>query len=140
MAKVTSFEQLARRLKKVASNVIENSEDITRKAAIAADSVVVLGTPVDTGRARGNWIATTGSPSSSTVENLDRSGLSSIALAQTVIGRWTEAQGPIFITNNLPYIVPLDGGSSPQAPDGMTKQAIAAAEAQLNGAKLLQER
>jgi hypothetical protein len=55
-----------------------------------------------------------------------------IKIAEYKLGR-----GGIFITNNVAYIVALDAGSSAQAPQGMTADAIRAAQKQLGAARLL---
>jgi hypothetical protein len=37
---------------------------------------------------------------------------------------WRLRQGPIFSTNNVPYIVPLNDGHSPQSPPGWVQKAM----------------
>lgn len=67
---------------------------------------IVLGTPVDTGRAVGNWQPSIGQPNNATIDRLDKTGNSVIAAAQPVV---ENAPGAIFyITNNLPYIYRLE--------------------------------
>ena len=68
----------------------------------------------------------------------DPSGNSTIAANQATIGRYRLGQGTIFITNSVPYIVFLEEGSSDQAPRGMTRFAIQAANNVLRRARLLQ--
>jgi hypothetical protein len=84
---------------------------------------VVLGTPVDTGRARGNWQASIVTPASGEIDRNDRSGGSTIAAAQPAIEK---AAGTVFyITNNLPYIYRLEfEGWSKQAPSGWARTSI----------------
>jgi hypothetical protein len=84
---------------------------------------VVLGTPVDTGRARGNWQASISTAASGTIDREDRSGGATIAAAQPVI---EQAPGTVFyITNNLPYIYRLEfEGWSKQAPSGWVRTSI----------------
>jgi hypothetical protein len=114
------------------------------KAALAADTTAVLATPVDTGRARANWIASIGSPTLTEIgsegDEFDRGGASALAQGKGAIAGWKLRAGPIFITNSLPYIVPLDTGSSSQAPHGMSASAIAAARRELKKIKLLKTR
>lgn len=84
---------------------------------------VVLGTPVDTGRARANWQATLGSPATGTIEKGDRNGGATAAAGSRVAQK---AAGEVFyITNNLPYIYRLEfEGHSKQAPAGWVRTSI----------------
>jgi len=95
----------------------------------------VLATPVDTGRARANWIVSVGRPRYQTTPDVDPSGAQ--AIAQGVRAVQSFKGGSIFITNSLPYIEFLEDGSSKQAPGGMTKFGVQAAEAVLSRARLL---
>jgi hypothetical protein len=80
---------------------------------------IVMGTPVDTGRARGNWIPTVNNPSGSTLTIDDKAG--TMALAK--IGAVTiNAPGSVYyLVNNLPYINRLEYGWSQQSPQGMVR-------------------
>ena len=110
--------------------------DTVRLASIAALSSATLGTPIDEGRAKGNWFVASGSPDHSSIDD-SRKGKGkgeakpieskTILRANPVIKAWKVGQGSIFITNNLPYVVKLDEGSSVQASEGMTAQALSAA-------------
>ena len=57
-----TLEQFARRMEARAREVLDNTEVAVQIAALTADRVVVLATPVDTGRARANWVTSIGSP------------------------------------------------------------------------------
>jgi hypothetical protein len=84
---------------------------------------VVLGTPVDTGRARGNWQATIDQPAEGVTTVDDKGGQLTVGSADGAISR---ATGRVFyITNNLPYIMPLEyEGHSKQAPRGWVRTAV----------------
>ena len=85
------------------------------------------GTPVDTGWARANWIPKIGSPRTSPAgspENLPSD--SATGVAEVVLG-YKVIRGPVFISNNVPYIVRLNEGHSGQAPRGFVQNAIAKA-------------
>ena len=100
---------------------------------------VVLKTPVDTGRARANWLPSLDAPSNAASGRTDPSGGSVIASAQSIA---QQAAGRVFyLTNNLPYIRHLEyglygqppgsangpktiGGYSKQAPAGMVRITI----------------
>lgn len=101
------------------------SEDkVIQKVCLEISSSIILRTPVDTGRARGNWEASIGTPSSKTTESLSKSGQSAIRKASALS---KDAPGSkFFLVNNLPYIKKLEEGSSGQAPAGMVAVTIAA--------------
>jgi hypothetical protein len=134
----------------IAKAVERNTLKIVKRAAIAADQTAVLKTPVDTGRARANWIVTVGAPGAGTpVAALGPKGgkgkqgvkgqatNEALEKGRTTILEYKLGRGGIFITNNVPYIGELDAGSSAQAPKGMTADAVRAAEKQLGDARLL---
>ncbi len=133
-----------------ALRVEEQVDEAARKIALDALTRIVEKTPVDTGRARGNWQV---SPIQPILTELDL-GFSSPA---RVVGRGKkftkqrqrnktasqrlnaqqaaqlalkagqaviESQGRVtvlYITDNVPYILFLENGSSRQAPQGMVK-------------------
>lgn len=88
---------------------------------------VILDTPVDTGRARGNWQATIGSPATNEIENESMS----VALAGVAanLGKINDVS---FLANNLPYIEELEDGSSKQAPAGMVRRNMARVQRLIN--------
>lgn len=137
MATSRTFDQFSDRINEIATGIVKNVEKTVRKAALVFDQVVVLATPVDTGRARANWIATIAVPSNSTKDETDPSGQATIAQAASVIKSYKLGAGGIFITNNVAYIVPLEEGSSQQAPNGMTKQGLLAASRVFRKARIL---
>lgn len=81
---------------------------------------LALRTPVDTGRARNNWNASTGQPDESNIPEGEypHSGDLSIQRAVALLPR-IQLGDTIFMTNALPYIGPLERGHSSQAPAGM---------------------
>jgi hypothetical protein len=138
MATSRNPEQFAKRMGYRAEQVIANAERAVKRAAVAADTTAVLKTPVDTGRARANWVASVSTADTSgPYETEDKAGGSTIARNQATIKGWKRKQGAIYLTNSLPYIQRLDDGYSAQAPNGMSKAAIQAAQAQLTNFKLL---
>lgn len=99
---------------------------VVKKLSFDIFADVVVGTPVDTGRAMNNWVISIGSPSR---EVNDRGGPESSVKA----ARISEATGTlaslqpfntVWISNNLPYIGFLEEGSSKQAPSGWVERAI----------------
>ena len=98
---------------------------VTRRVALQVLSGVVQRTPVDTGRARGNWQTSIGRGPTSTTERLDKSGGAAISEGTAVIGGHKDFE-QIQMTNNLPYIARLEDGYSKQAPEGMVGLTLAA--------------
>lgn len=77
---------------------------------------IVKKTPVDTGRARGNWQIGIGQDIISTTPRTNKTGNVS---GETNKLSQVSGDETIYISNNLPYIVRLEYGSSKQAPNGM---------------------
>ena len=130
-----SLSDFSRRITVQGRRIAENTDRLVRRVALAADQAVVMGTPVDTGRARSNWIAQIGSAPSGTVEPYapgeagSTTGANSQAAmdqAEAVISGYNNGQ-EIHITNNLPYIQRLNDGYSAQAPANFVEQAVAEA-------------
>lgn len=101
------------------SNVIE--EELSKRVRVIAMAMlneIVLRSPVDTGRFRGNNIVSVGAPVYISTVNVDPTGAETInqgLSAMTGLEPFTQ----VFIQNNLPYAVPLEDGHSKQAPAGI---------------------
>ena len=94
-----------------------------RKIALQLITALVKYTPVDTGRARGNWLTSATGYIDDATENKDKGGGS--AIRQNV----TESKkivfgGSIYISNNLPYIVYLENGTDKTAPFAMVERSL----------------
>lgn len=86
------------------------------------------GTPVDTGWARANWVPQIGTAPTGTVGSpANVTGAPQHAGAVAVAAGYKLDKGPVFISNNVPYILKLNAGSSQQAPKGFIQAAIAKA-------------
>lgn len=98
--------------------VTKRLEKTVRAVALTVHNTLDLTTPVDTGRARANWLPSLNTPDVRIVEpsvgkaDLD-AAITAYKLADT-----------IFISNNLPYIRPLNDGHSKQAPAGFVDIAL----------------
>jgi len=97
--------------------VLGTLSQTVRKVALTVDRELVLKTPVDTGRARSNWIPSLEAPSVRLVEPGQKPDIDG-ELAQYTVDK------TIFITNNLPYIRRLNEGHSDQAPAGFVDDAV----------------
>lgn len=97
-------------------------EETTRAVALELFGSIIKDTPVDTGRARGNWQTSIGAPASGEVDRLgERESLSELG---SEAGKFGGGQ-VIYLSNNLPYIQRLELGWSDQAPAGMVRKNIA---------------
>lgn len=105
---------------------------MVRTAALAADTELVLATPVDTGRARSNWVASVNEAVTETrapyAEGIGGStgasnAQSAIDQAKAVIEE-RKTEQTLYISNNLSYIARLNEGSSAQAPAGFVQTAV----------------
>lgn len=107
---------------KFAEKAGNNASLVVKKVAVDMSSRIVYRTPVDTGRARGNWMVTFDTPMDGTTTATDKTGQSTVSANTSKIGQWK--QGTIWIANNLPYIGRLEYGWSQQAPSGMARVTI----------------
>lgn len=96
----------------------QRADKIQRASALQLFGAIVTRTPVDTGRARGNWNAKIGGINNSTDES--RREQDAMSQGRSVIGKFKGGE-ILYLTNGLPYIVPLEYGNSTQAPQGMVR-------------------
>lgn len=89
-----------------------------RVIAMAMLNEIVLRSPVDTGRFRGNNIVSVGSPVYTSSANVDPTGAETIQQGVRATSG-LEPYTQIFIQNNLPYASALEDGHSQQAPGGI---------------------
>lgn len=102
-------------------------DEVVRGTLLDLTRRVILRTAVDTGRARGNWQVSYGSPEPGVLARTDQSGQTTIADA----AQQTELAGGNvwYLTNNLPYIQRLEfEGWSDQSPSGMVRVSLAELE------------
>jgi hypothetical protein len=99
------------------------SDTAVRMIALRMFSRIILKSPVDTGRFRGNWQIAIGSVPNGTLELDDKTGTATIAKG-TATALGINAGDTIYFANNLPYAIPLEEGSSQQAPAGMVALTI----------------
>lgn len=102
-------------------------ELVARKIVGEVFRRVILRTPVRTGRARGNWQSSTGSPASGALGESCNApvGTAPVLRALEVVRGWQTGAGAVYLANNLPYIERLENGWSRQAPSGMVALTIA---------------
>lgn len=139
--------EFRRTFHKIIVDVQEGLERTVKKCALIVDQTVVMATPVDTGRARSNWIVQVNAPATIPREAYAPGESKSTEAANTqaaldqgreAIEGFTLDDASIHITNNLPYIARLNEGSSAQAPAGFVEKAVKAAVDAVNGARILE--
>lgn len=123
-----SGQGFAAGIRKFAAKSLDNAETVRRRIALEMFRRVVMRTPVDTGRARGNWelVKDQGAPTRSLEAG---AGLPyGAVIAEIVAGvARTRPEEALVLENRLPYIRRLEyDGWSRQAPGGMVR--ITAAE------------
>lgn len=98
-------------------------DETGRAIALELFSSVIKDTPVDTGRARGNWQTSLGAPKNGEVSrNGDGPALAEVASETAKFGMGKL----IYLANNLPYIYRLEFDAwSKQAPSGMARKNVA---------------
>lgn len=88
------------------------------KIVLGGHRDVVLSSPVDTGRYRGNHILSIGRRSQTKTTATDRAGTKAIASgALSLVG--AKPYTIVWLQNNLPYGPDLEKGTSKQAPEGV---------------------
>ena len=104
----------------------DRADKLVRGVGLEAASRLIRRTPVDKGRARGNWNVAIGEMDRSHDESiLDPQGAEALRMAQaTILGEFRAGQ-TLFVTNSLPYVPELDRGHSKQAPQGMVALTVA---------------
>lgn len=105
-----------------------NQDQVIRAASIRILTRLVMMSPVDTGRFRGNWQVTFDAPASSPLAVLDADGGNTIAAGSVIIESFRVGMKAVYFTNCVPYAYRLETGYSQQAPGGMVR--ITAAEFQ----------
>lgn len=116
----------------------EAARTVVRKVSIDVLTKVVQRTPVGNpslwkskppagyvgGRLRANWHTTFGAPSFKVTTERDQIGAATIARGTSTIQR-AYGEMDIYITNSLPYAIPVEyGHSQKQAPAGMVRVTV----------------
>ena len=120
MSDIKGFES---DLRKFADSLGLGVETVVKKISLQVFTGVVKKTPVDTGRARANWVISVEVPSSAPPlpDGKTFSGQEATAFANKELVELSKIKpfSNVFISNNMPYIEVLEDGSSDQAPEGM---------------------
>lgn len=106
----------------IAGELEEEVVRVARVVAFAFLTNVVKATPVDTGRARGNWFVGINRPIRQTKPN--RKGGQATTDGQAKLFNSKAKYPDYWISNNLPYIERLNDGYSAQAPAKFVETAF----------------
>lgn len=127
-----SLGDLSKRMHRLAGELPARANALKQQVALPVVERLITDTPVDTSNAESNWqVGIGGSPAGPIPPHyLGEHGSTdqasqgeAKALARSRIAS-VKAGQPIYISNNVPYIIKLDQGSSPQAPLGFTHLAL----------------
>jgi hypothetical protein len=114
--------QFEKALKQFEDKTNAKLELVLRIVSLKAFTEVVMMSPVDTGRFRGNWQVAVG-PQISYLppdNDVDPSGNATVGIVTEVTQR-LKAGETVWLVNNLPYALRLEYGWSEQAPGGMVR-------------------
>ena len=104
--------------------ILKRIEKKVQDVALEVHANVTEDTPVRTGWAANNWLPKVGRPRTDTVGSPEAVDRTSATTALVAITNWKSGDGPINITNNVPYIGRLNAGSSKKAPAGFVEKAV----------------
>lgn len=111
-------------LAKFAEQATEAIDASLREIIFEVAGSLIRMSPVDSGRFRGNWQFSLMTPDNSTSLNVDPTGAETLGRIVAEAGAFTAGQ-VAYITNSLPYAIPLEYGHSTQAPGGMVRITLA---------------
>lgn len=134
----TGSQSFSLSLAEFAKAAPEQARTVVRKVSQEVLTKVVMRTPVGNpslwkskppagyvgGRLRANWHATFGAPSFQVTAERDPAGTATIMRGTSTINR-AYGDHDIYITNSLPYAIPVEYGHSKQAPVGMVRITVA---------------
>jgi hypothetical protein len=100
---------------------ISEADNKLRAFVLTLSNSVIKATPVDTGRASGNWFPDV---NSTNITQKETGNASDSQVRVSVTASQVKIGDTYTLTNNLPYINKLEYGSSKQAPQGMVRVNI----------------
>ena len=120
-----------RQIKAIIQGLEKVTERVISKITLDITANLIETTPVDTGWARANWVPAIGNPH---IVNLTGEKVSSAEVIRQaadqseastkVASSYKLDMGSVFVSNNVPYILKLNEGSSAQAPAAFVQRAI----------------
>lgn len=140
-----SLKDLSRKMERLSRVIPVNVKRGLKETVLVIDQVLVTSTPVDTGRARANWVVGLG-PSTQAIDAYfpGKGGATAAANAEAALQQARDFLdgadvSVIYISNNLEYIQYLNEGSSAQAPAGFIEAAVDAGVAHVKTIRVLDD-
>jgi len=99
-------------------------DKVIKKIVFDLFTKIVMRSPVDTGRFRANWTIAQGQMNTITTAATDKTNNAAPTLGKLAELKDFKAGKTVFITNSLPYAIPLEYGHSKQAPGGMVRVTL----------------
>ncbi len=123
-----------RQVRAIVRGLNELTARVVTKITLDVTANLIEATPVDTGWARANWVPSVGLPALKDLPPRrpdDGQAVTQAAATQqgaiaALIG-YTLKRGRVFVTNNVPYILSLNDGTSKKAGPGFVQRAVAKA-------------
>ncbi len=112
----TNLDEFCKEINDFTESIPEKVTELQKKIVLEALKRIVEKTPVDTGRARGNWQVAIDTPISDVLERTDKQGAETIQKGASAITDLPPFR-VVWISNNLDYIEFLEDGSSKQTQD-----------------------
>ncbi len=116
---------MTRQVRSIVRALEDVAERVVQKITLDVTANLIETTPVDTGWARANWVPKIGAAvedvvgkPNAIVRGPQQSGIATVAFSYRL------AQGAVFVSNNVPYILKLNDGHSKQAPAMFVERAI----------------
>lgn len=113
------------------NSVMQDAEKVFQGFAEEVGERMIDRTPVDTGRAKGNWQTTINATPNYALIRYDKEGVEVKEELKEVTSKAT-LEDTINITNCVTYTEGLEFGTSKQAPEGMVRITVAEGEDILN--------
>lgn len=123
MTGIQGLDAFKRGIRSDIADIAAVTSKVERRIGLGILRRVVMATPVDTGRARGNWQVDLNNAPKGETGALDKRGGSTASKGSAII-QTAKPFGTIQIANNVPYIGRLNDGYSKQAPAGFIEAAI----------------
>lgn len=111
-------------LKQFKVKVGNNLDIFNRSICLSIGNSLVALSPWDTGRFRANWRFEIGSEDLTTDESTDQSGGLALGRLIATVNGVKHGQS-FYLTNNLPYAIPLEYGHSDKQQNGIVRQTAA---------------
>jgi hypothetical protein len=97
-------------LHRFSATATENTNQTVRAVTTKLFNSIVLSSPVDTGRFRGNWQVSLDAPILSEIDRTDKNGAT---VASDIANVLQPKAGRSYLTNNLPYAEVIEFGGYP---------------------------